>query len=741
MTAFFTAILFFSSIKAGEWTSLLNSNRIYGIAPSDEGAWCATNGGVHFFSLEDSSFTLSFRNTDGLPHNTSRAIAITQTGELWAGTDLGLALIVPSSGAARRYQGISDTVFSLALSGDTLAVVTKTGIYIIRMMNTPGSFEDDDVFFFTPENSQEYSIRKAAWFMGDLWMATSIGLLRYYLNGDSTQWYAISKGLPSSDVADVCIEESMVALCSKGFARYDADSGFFKTVYAFQDPLPQFTSIAEAGDTFYVSTLGISGTYKSLFRYVESLDTLDTIGFWINASAGTAPHWMRTISCVRTDASGRVWAGASGEFAGDGLVVWDVKKNRVKVVDNPGLNSNYIFHALLDDNQNLWTAHWFAYNERGVTRYHDGHWENFIYRAYTENDTVDFDASTKITAVDSKGRVVFGGWWGGRGVARFDPAAGAWEEHSWGASPVSNRVSWLAVDPLDRIWVSIFYSNQLRVLSDDLEEIAVLDWPYDYVWDLKFDSSTLWAATSAGLISYKPQDFVSDLEHGEFSERLLTNSKVTGIALDGRGGCWGATNEGVFHWTQNSTTRYNQNNLSMMENDIVDVDRDPWGRLYFLMKHKGLLVHDPAGAAYDTSAGLWQIFTTSNSSIMPGFDYTTLSADRTGRVAIGTAGGGVSLFTMPKYTDTTSEKISVYPNPCYASLGLPVRFTPLDDAQSVVIYTLAGERVAEIPSSGFRTIQGVKQAELGVQNLSAGLYIAVVRFAARSERVKFVILK
>jgi hypothetical protein len=96
---------------------------------------------------------------------------------------------------------------------------------------------------------------------------------------------------------------------------------------------------------------------------------------------------------------------------------------------------------------------------------------------------------------------------------------------------------------------------------------------------------------------------------------------------------------------------------------------------------------------------------------------------------------------MPTYTDTTSEKISVYPNPCYASLGLPVRFTPLDDAESVVIYTLAGERVAEIPSSDFRTIQGVKQAELPVQNLSAGLYIAVVRFSARSERLKFVILR
>jgi len=724
-----------------EWQSLLNANLIYDIAPVDGGAWCATNGGVRFFSLADSAFTRGFTNTDGLVHNVCRSLALVSSGELWVGTDDGLALIDPESDQALPHPQVSGSVLSLALNGDTLAVGTPSGVFFILMRGTPAFLDDDTRIPIPPLGNR--SAPRMCWFKGDLWIGSNEGLRRYVPITGSVETFSITDGLPSTDIRDLDPGDSLNVLTRKGVSRYAESGAGFHTVFLLQDTLPKVTSLAHAGDTIYVTSASGTGGYKRLFRYREAVDTLDTLGFWIDTPAGVKSTWARFMQVVEIDEWGRVWIGLSSgnEYWGDGLIVWNGEWRTLwdgsQSFDCPGLNSNFVWHLLLDDRGNLWMTH----GMRGVTRYfEEGEegWENL----YT-NDTIPINNSTKVSAVDSKGRIVFGSWWSTNGVVRYDPSTNEWEEYSWGEGVSLNIIAFVAVDPLDRIWVSHFNSQRMSVLSPDLQELTHIDWSdiYEHVYALEFDPlGTVWAGTSAGLVAYYPPDFTDRLEGGEFTIKVPAQ-QVRDIALDGSGGVWGVSPEGAFHWTPEGTVWYKDSNSPIPEDDLVSVDRDPWGRTYFLCRNEGVVVYDPANSAYDTFPPLWQVISSYDTPLIHGFEYSWLDVDRTGRVAVGTAGGGISLFTLPRYTDSVSVKVSVYPNPCYVSLGLPVRFTPLDGTKSVVIYTISGERVREIPEAEFLTIQGVLQAELDVQGMAAGLYLAVIRFLDRVERVKFVLLR
>ncbi len=741
MLALLLGLIWGINLDQVEWRSLLNANLIYDIAPVEDGAWCATNGGVRFFSLADSAFTRGFTNTDGLSHNVCRSLALVSSGELWVGTDDGLALIDPESDRAVPHPQVSGSVLSLALNGDTLAVGTPSGVFFILMKSTPASFDDDTRIPIPPLGNRSAS--RMCWFKEDLWIGSDEGLRRYVPTTGSVETFSITDGLPSTDIRDLDPGDSLDVLTSKGVSRYVELSAAFHDVFLLQDTLPKVTSLAHAGDTIYVTSASGTGVYKRLFRYRESVDSLETLGFWIDTPAGVKSTWARRIQVVEVDDWGRVWIGLgqAGGYLGDGLIVWDgewrVRWDGSQSFDCSGLNSNFVWHLLLDDRGNLWMTH----GTRGVTRYfEDGEegWENL----YT-NDSIPINNSTKVSAVDSKGRIVFGSWWATNGVVRYDPSTNEWEEYSWGEGVSLNIIAWVAVDPLDRIWVSHFNSQRMSVLSPDLQELTHINWSdiYEHVYALEFDPlGTVWAGTSAGLVAYYPPDFTDRLEGGEFAIEVPAQ-QVRDIALDGSGGVWGVSPEGAFHWMPEGTVWYKDSNSPIPEDDLVSVDRDPWGRIYFLCRNEGVVVYDPANSAYDTSSPLWQVISSYDTPLIHGFEYSWLDVDRTGRVAVGTAGGGISLFTLPRYTDSVSAKVSVYPNPCYVSLGLAVRFAPLDGAKSVVIYTISGERVREIPEAEFLTIQGTAQAELDVSRMAAGLYLAVIRFPDRVERVKFVILR
>ncbi len=718
-----------------EWKSLLNANIIYDIASAEDGAWCATNGGVHFFSINDSAFTRHFTNVEGLPHNVCGSIIRLASGELWVGTGDGLALIDPDTDKALLHPELDGgQILSLALNGDTLAVGTPTGVLFILMNSTAGVLDDD--IKIPVQSLINRSAPRMCWFHGDLWIGSMEGLRRYIPATQTVEHFSTTGGLLSSKIVDLDAGDSLDVLTSKGVSRYVESSPNFHTVFLLEDTLPRVTSIAHAGDTIYVTASSWETGYKRLFRYREAVDSLDTLGFWINTPAGGKFTWARYMQVIVSDKWGRVWIGlASGnDLWGSGFIVWDA--NGSQSFDIPGLNSNLAQSLLLDNGGNLWVSHWQIHLEKGVTRYSDDGWVNLY-----DNDTTLINTSTRAMVVDSKGRIAFGSYWSSSGVIRYDPSTEQWEDFTWERSD-PNIIEWVAVDPLDRIWVAHFGTNELiSVLSSDFSGVvAEIPWTYGALYSMQFDASgTVWIACVNGLIAYRVDDFADGAGQGEFFDEVY-GQPVWDIVLDGTGGVWGATSSGAFHWTEDETTWYDESS-PLPEEDIVSVDRDPWGRIWFLCRNQGVVVYDPAAVAYDTSKALWQRIYSYNSPLISGFAYTWLDADRTGRVAVGTSGGGVSLFTLPSYTDSTVTTVSVYPNPCYTSHGLPVRFTPVDGAESVTVYTISGERVREITPEEFLTIQGAAQAELDVQHLASGLYLAVIRFPTRVERVKFVLLR
>lgn len=723
-------------LEQATYETVLNSNLCYDMAVDADGAWCATNGGVRFFSLKDSAFTRSFTNVDGLPHNICRAIARMPSGELWVGTDRGPAYLDPDAAQISCYPSLTDQVYALALNGDTLAVATSKGVIILILGGTPANLADDAGY--TPVPLRDRVFDKVCWFKGDLWLGGLDRLWRYIPEADSVVSFSASSGLASMDIRGLDPADSLLVLNPDGVYRYDETSGTFDSVFLFPEPYTAVASLAHKHDTFYVCSGELIQSNRILLRYIGGLDSLETFSFFADIPAGTNSTLVRSVKKVAVDSRGLVWMsmsmGGDHDLYGRGIMVWDEKARRYQGFDSPGLNSNYALHVLADDRGGVWVSHWLSNYERGVTRYFKGGWQNFL------TTGIPFNNSTKVAAVDSWDRVVFGSWWASNGITRYDPYSASWEEYSWGEGQNLNIIAWLAIDSLDRIWVSHFNAKRMSVISPELGEEAFITWPYDHVRSLEFaPSGVVWAATNAGLVSYTPPDFETDLEGGVFDIKIPGPPIVWDIALDGADGVWGVTAEGAFHWTPEGVTYYGS--PPFPETELVSVDRDAWGRVYFLCKNQGVVVYDPLGIIYDTTAALWHNVNSASTPLVRGFEYTWLDVDRTGTLAVASAGGGVSLIHMPRYGDTAAVSVSVYPNPCHASFGLPVRFTPLEGAQSVTIFTVSGERVAHIPASEFVTIQGTLEAELDVSHLASGLYIAVIRFQTRAERVKFVILR
>lgn len=757
----FCAFLFFNvagiDIENAEWETLLNSNLVYDIAPVTDGAWLATNGGVRFFSLADSSFTESYTNVDGLPHNLCRAIVTLPTGQLWVGTDRGLVMIEPSSRTIHRSTQTSDQVFSLALAGDSLAVGTSRNTFIILMRGTPADFSDDGVI--KPISLADRNSAVVYWFNGELWFGAPSNLGRYNPQTNTYQEFDVvdfTYPVEYFDVRDIDAGDSLDILLPEGVFRFAEGAGFHE-VFTLPDTLPRFTSMVHTGDTVYVSSASWSSPldpdYARLFRFRESVDSLDVLGFRTRKIGPGKPSWGRYIQSLQLDKSDNLWLGLGGSpFAGEGLIVWDQEWSHNWEASNwfavPGLNSNYVNSLSLDEFENLWAVHWVIQDQKGITRYYVDGWENFRSSYLYHDDVVDtipFSGSTKVAAVDSRGRAVFGAWSLKKAVSRYDPYTGQWDEYDWGEGANLNIIAWLAVDPSGRVWVSHFNATQMSVLSEDFADEVVIDWPHDHVYSIEFDSSgTVWAGTDAGLVSYTPPRFdgeLSELAGGEFSVKVSGPPEVWDIACDGDDGVWGVTSAGAFHWTPAELREYSTANSPLPENEFVSVERDPWGRVYILCRNRGVVVYDPAGVSYDTSCALWQLVSPDNNPLINGFEYSWMDVNNAGQVAVGTFGGGVSLFRLPSYVDTTVAKVSVYPNPCYLSNNLPVRFVPVDGAESVTVYTISGELLVDIPSERFSTIQSVAQAELDVSNLASGLYLAVIRFPDRVEKVKFVILR
>ena len=138
-------------------------------AVSATSVWAATNSGLAQLSVS-SGVVRVFRTSDGLPSNNVRSIAVTRSGDVYAGTALGLVRV--RNGAVQEIPGVTGSVSSLCADnrGGVWAAVPGT-LYRITA--------DGDVEAYTRYNSPlpEVDIRDMACDLerGRLWLATSHG--------------------------------------------------------------------------------------------------------------------------------------------------------------------------------------------------------------------------------------------------------------------------------------------------------------------------------------------------------------------------------------------------------------------------------------------------------------------------------------------------------------------------------------------------------------------------------------
>ena len=121
---------------------------------------------------------MGFTNVDGLPHNTCRCLALLPSGDVWIGTDRGLALLDTRRNLILPYTNVEDSVLSLALNGDTLVVGRSTDVYFILMRGTPTTFDDDLIRI--PDSLADHGAQTLCWFEGRLWLGSSNDGLRCY---------------------------------------------------------------------------------------------------------------------------------------------------------------------------------------------------------------------------------------------------------------------------------------------------------------------------------------------------------------------------------------------------------------------------------------------------------------------------------------------------------------------------------------------------------------------------------
>ncbi|MFH1725048.1 MAG: two-component regulator propeller domain-containing protein [Elusimicrobiota bacterium] len=316
----------------------------------DDGShlWVGTYGGVTRLDKTTGEMTRYDAANSGLPDNMVAGLAKDINGDLWIGTDNGLA----------RFDGSDWTVYD---SGNSpmprndvtcLAVEADGTKWIGVFMGGLFKFDGTDWTVYNKSNSglpEEYFRSMVIDADGNKWLATNGGGLAKFDGTNWTVYNTANSGLPNDRVDSLAIDiDGSLWMNSGGLTHFDGSN--WTHYHPGNSPLPHTAvrSIDVASD----GTKWI-GTYKGLVTFDGSTWTrYDTDHLGMAATDGwTLPD--RDVWTVLVDAAGVKWLGFYG-----GLASYDGADWSVYNVGTSSLPDNYVTSIDIDAQGAKWFGTW-----------------------------------------------------------------------------------------------------------------------------------------------------------------------------------------------------------------------------------------------------------------------------------------------------------------------------------------------------------------------------------------------
>ncbi|MEO0205754.1 MAG: T9SS type A sorting domain-containing protein [candidate division WOR-3 bacterium] len=714
--------LFSISLKPTYYT---NHNYFYSIVVSDSLVYGATNGGIVAYNYLNNTYRI-LTNTDGLPVNRQKCIALDSAGNLWAGSNAGLIQINQAFNHVQSYplECLPCTrINTICCLNDTILVGTENGLLVIDTKGTLENFQDDAILkIYDYQGLSSNNIQTIA-VETDFWIGTDYKITRFTRDFINYYIYGIENGILSNNIKKIEIIGTDI------FVGTDAGLNMFTGSY-FDTLLSGYkiNDIAPAGDSLL---LALDSILQTGILFQGSLTIIND----------SIPYLTR-INDVETF-NGQWFSGSGNrydsDYFGEGIGVYDHSNHCWRLKKDNCLGSNHI-SSITANEYGIFVGHGRRTIEsRGLSWLTtEDKWKNFCQDSFIPTKYIH----RCVTSPDKK--VWFAFHYTDSLIAcSFDPRNDTWfylrQKYEGMDSSVAiwdmkfdlhNNMYLSLAGPSDKIWVIDSSLSNVYFLGDRTPgfEVELAIDSSLRIWSTVFDAAGgVLMIDTKGTIFDRGDD--TNMKYGK-SDGLLSHY-CSGVTVDEDNTLYIANDIGI--------AVFRNHTFEGVEGfggaGVYDVLADGEGRVW-IMAANGIYYYDThykilKGFPFNDLNVNIEFLSLGNEIIqVQGFFYDRLRS-------CFWLGGETGLLKLEiiKQDTLPLDSILIYPNPVVQ--GSILRIKNISANASVNIYSISGRSV----------VKGLKPNSLGEilwripNDIPSGLYFALVNSESGKKVCKFAIVK
>jgi hypothetical protein len=691
------------------------------IIMTDGGFWCATTGGVFYYSSIQNEFT-TLHKSDGLKGLTLTSATIDVQGRIWFGsadgvidilnqTDRSLNVILDIFNSNQTNKRIND----LSVSSDTIIVSSDFGVSLI----SANSFLFYDTFFkfgnFTTNTKVNSALKYNLFYVcTDEGIAIQKPGAINLSAPESWNVYSSAEGLPSDKTLKAGLfQNNIIVSTDKGFSRF-VNNTWNNFISELSNT--RIDDFQISGDSLLIlSQNKIYLYYNSILTELfNSLISLTSIEFRKNYG----------IVCASTN-------GAL--YLNDQLIGEYLSPNAPPVNQFPSMS--------VDVNSTFWSASGKDVTGVGYYTYDGDTW-----KFYNTSNTPELPANSVYHAF-AMGNTAYLGTWGSGFLEVNGDNKKLFNKDNTGMQGIPDNPNFLVItgfgnDSRDNLWVLNYWAvdrNTLSMRTPDsvwyhftipAAQNLILDEHYNLVID-PYDTKWFSCSNASRLgLFYLNENKTYEDPSDDKSDYLTTvdglnTNDIRDIVVDRRGDVWAATSLGVNVITNTSSVLSSGSSslrissvFVLRQQSVNAIAVDPLNQKW-IGTNEGLLLVNSDGSRLLAS------FTAQNSALLSNQIRSIAIDENKGIVYVGTD-DGLTSFETPFIKPLESfDKLFVYPNPFNIKSGENLlTIDGLIRDTDIKILTINGALVIEFSSPGGRTAYWDGKDDKG-ELVSTGVYIIV----------------
>jgi ligand-binding sensor domain-containing protein len=714
----------------GTWKNYTSMKDVRGLSRTGEEYWAATSGGLFGWDAGTGTFEL-YTNADGLLDIDLTAVAIDESGRVWAGSSGGyLHVLSPSDGTLRTVLDIAQStqinkrINTCTVVGDTVLIGTDFGLSVFR--SDKMEFGDTYQKFGPGSSGTRFAVLATAVFERNLWVCITDGLTINrvaYASLDSPNLLP-----PESWTVEIVgstneIPGSLAVF--SGTLYVGTSNGLYARMGGTWLPVAQLQGQGIAGLTAGTASLAVATTLGATY-------TVDAQG-GVTLRANGAPYPLLSVT---TDPDGLPVAGSQG-----GGMLFSQSGWTSRFPNGP--NSNQFTSVAVDPDGVVWVAAGAA-SSAGFYRYDGVSWKSFTITNSPLLTSAYFHAS-----VDCSGNVWMSSF--GRGLVEIpfrsdrvdstnlyytnvgmvglpnDPAFVVPSNvvcdsrgNRWTSiiQPVNRRT--LAVRRTDGSWLTMptmINGTAISILVDPQVEKDLAVDAFDNLWAVVRDPSF------RGVISFGNRGAIDSVSSFLVtSADGLPSDDIRTIIVDKENDLWVGTDKGIGIILDPENPKRTggiaayRPLVGLVINTIaVDALNQKW-----VGTNEGVVLLSPDGTQVLAN---YTVDNTHGKLISD--KVTSIATDEaSGTMYFGTQVGLSSLTTTAAAPKADFDVLKVYPNPYRVPAESPLTIDGLVASSSLKILTSDGRLVRDLTTPGGRIgFWDGKDVEGNV--VASGIYIIV----------------